>query len=108
MLNYYFWAFLVLPRIIPFYFEENPLHEGQYAQVNCLVAEGDLPIEIEWTLNGQSLEKFSEISFTKVGKRNSMLTIESVSHLNAGNYTCMARNKAGESAYVTQLQVNGY
>lgn len=98
----------VLPRIIPFYFEENPLHEGQYAQVNCLVAEGDLPIDIEWTLNGASLERFSEISFTKVGKRNSMLTIESVSDMNAGNYTCKAKNKAGEAAHVAQLNVNGY
>lgn len=97
-----------MPRIIPFSFEENPLHEGQYAQLNCLVAEGDLPIDIEWTLNGEPLERFSEISFTKVGKRNSILTIESVSHINAGNYTCKARNIAGESAHVTQLQVNGY
>lgn len=98
----------VLPRVTPFYFEDNPLHSGQYVQVMCLVAEGDLPIDITWELNGRNIIDYQEISTSKVGKRSSTLAIESVSHLNAGNYSCKARNKAGESEYVTQLYVNGY
>lgn len=98
---------LVSPRIIPFYFEENPLQSGQYAQINCLVAEGDLPIEITWTLNDKSIDSFAEISVAKVGKRSTILTIESVSYTSAGNYSCQAKNKAGKTEYITQLLVNG-
>lgn len=98
---------LVPPKITAFYFEGNPLHSGQYAQVNCLVHEGDLPINIEWILNEQDLDNYPEVSITKVGKRSSILTIEAVSYATAGNYTCRAKNKAGSTEYVTQLQVNG-
>lgn len=98
----------VPPRITTFYFEDNPLHSGQYVQVTCLVADGDLPIEITWELNGRNIAEYHEISTSKVGKRSSILAIESVSHINAGNYSCKSKNKAGESEYVTQLYVNGY
>lgn len=83
------------------------MHSGQYVQVTCLITEGDLPLKIEWELNGKPIFDYHEISTSKMGKRSSILAIESVSHLNAGNYSCKAKNKAGESVYVTQLQVNG-
>lgn len=98
---------LVPPKITAFYFEGNPLHSGQYVQVNCLVSEGDLPIDIKWRLNEQDLDNYPEVSITKVGKRSSLLTIEAVSYATAGNYSCSAKNKAGNAEYVTQLQVNG-
>nr|XP_015838876.1 PREDICTED: Down syndrome cell adhesion molecule isoform X4 [Tribolium castaneum] len=97
---------MVLPRITPFYFEDNPVHSGQYVQVNCLVSDGDLPIEIEWMLNGKNIEDFLEISASKIGKRSSILTIEAVSYIHAGNFTCLAKNRAGSAKFVTQLQVN--
>lgn len=98
---------LVPPRIAPFSFEGSPLHAGQYAQVTCLVAEGDLPININWLLNDQSIDNYAEITVAKAGRRTSFLSIESVSYANAGNYTCLAKNKAGTDDYTTQLQVNG-
>lgn len=106
--NSFFYFPLVPPRITPFSFEDNPLHEGQYTQLNCLVAEGDLPIEINWQLNGKNLEDEPSVSITKAGKRSSLLTIEAVSYMSIGNYTCRAKNRAGEFEHVTQLQVNGY
>lgn len=108
---YYFMPLIVLlvpPRVTPFYFEDNPLHEMAYAQINCLVAEGDLPILISWKLNGHYIDNYAEIAVSKVGKRSSILTIESVSYFISGNYTCEAKNAAGESSYTTELQVNGY
>lgn len=99
--------YLVPPRITPFYFEDNPLHSGEYAQVNCLVGTGDLPLNIGWRLNGKNLKNYPEVSISKGGKRSSMLTIESVSYLTAGNYTCQASNSAGESVHTTELLVNG-
>lgn len=43
-----------------------------------------------------------------MGKRSSILVIESVTHSHAGNYTCNANNSAGDASYVAELQVNGY
>lgn len=100
--------FPVPPRVSPFAFENNPLYAEQFAQVNCIVAEGDLPLIIEWKFNGESLEKYSEISIAKIGKRSSALSIEAVAYTNVGNYSCEAKNRGGTSIYVTQLQVTGY
>lgn len=72
-----------------------------------MVATGDLPLDIEWRLNEKNVVNYPEVSVSKAGKRSSMLTIESVSYLNAGNYTCQATNSAGESVYTTELLVNG-
>lgn len=92
----------------PFEFEDNPVSSGHTIQVACLVSEGDLPIEIEWRQNGKDLDHFGDVSVVKVGKRNSILSIEAVSYENAGNYTCSARNKAGVSFHSAELLVNGY
>ncbi|CAH0555677.1 unnamed protein product [Brassicogethes aeneus] len=97
---------MVLPRITPFSFEDNPVHSGQFIQVSCSVTEGDLPVQIEWLLNGAKLEDYPEVSTTNIGKRGSILAIESVFHVHAGNYTCRATNKAGQETYTAELQVN--
>lgn len=97
----------VPPRITPFVFEDNPLHEGQYVQVICIAPEGDLPIQIEWTLNGKQLSEFSEVQAASMGRRSSLLTIEAVSYTHVGNYSCRASNKAGDMTYSSQLLVNG-
>lgn len=83
------------------------MHDGQYVQVACLVSDGDLPIAFDWKLNNNSLKKFDDISISVMGKRSSIIVIESVSYSHAGNYTCFAKNKAGETSYVAELQVNG-
>lgn len=90
-----------------FDFGDEIFQEGQYVQANCLASEGDLPITIKWKLNGKPIEKFHEISAANIGRRTSILTIESVSYGNVGNYTCVASNSAGKSEYTTMLLVNG-
>lgn len=84
------------------------MHEGQFAQIACSVSEGDLPLVINWTLNGHDIREYSEIGVSAIGKRTSILVIESVTYTHAGNYTCKARNEAGESSYTAELQVNGF
>lgn len=84
------------------------MHEGQFAQITCSVSEGDLPLIIEWTLNEQPIQQYPEIGVSFVGKRTSMLVLDSVTYEHAGNYTCKAINKAGESTYTAELQVNGF
>lgn len=83
------------------------MNEGHYVQVNCLVSEGDLPLNIKWLFNGNDINQIHEISTGKLGKRSSFLTIESVSYANAGNYTCQATNFAGQIEYTANLQING-
>lgn len=67
---------------------------------------GDFPIDIEWRLNGDPMDD-SLISVNKMGKRMSMLTIDSVTGYHAGNYTCIASNLAGSVEHSSRLIVNG-
>lgn len=83
------------------------MHAGHFAQIHCIVAEGDLPLTIQWTFNGESLKKYPEVLVANMGKRSSILTIESVSYINSGNYSCEVRNNAGSFVHVAQLLVNG-
>ncbi|XP_018577230.1 Down syndrome cell adhesion molecule-like protein Dscam2 isoform X15 [Anoplophora glabripennis] len=97
---------MVAPQIAPFDFGNDPVHSGQSVQVQCFVSEGDLPVTFEWQLNEKPLEDFPEISTVVVGKRSSILSVDSVSYTHAGNYTCKAKNRAGEAAFSSELQVN--
>lgn len=100
--------FVVSPEITPFTFGEVPVHSGQLIQVQCIVSEGDLPLTIEWFMNDQPVEEYMGISVTKIGKRSSILSIDSVTHEHVGNYTCKTRNAAGEVTFTSELHVNGY
>lgn len=89
---------------MPFHFED-PIFAGQSAQVTCLVSEGDLPLDINWSFFNTT--PLMSVSITKVGRRASLLLIEPSSYHHAGNYTCVATNKAGSTNYTTALKING-
>lgn len=80
---------------------------GQYLTLHCSVPGGDLPLQIDWTLNGQSIGEELGISTDPVGSRGSVLTIEAVAALHAGNFTCHAKNLAGHQRFTTLLNVYG-
>lgn len=44
---------------------------------------------------------------SKLGRRSSVLTIESVEAHHAGRYTCQGENAAGTASYSVDLQVIG-
>lgn len=75
--------------------------------MQCTVSSGDLPLEIEWKLFGEKLKDYPGVSISSMGKRMSILAIEAVSWRHVGNYTCVARNIAGESEFTAPLLVNG-
>ena len=83
------------------------MNEGQFAQVVCIVTEGDEPLDITWSLQGEIVSSEPGLTTTALGTRTSMLTIQSVGYRHSGSYTCTASNKAGSTSQSVDLQVNG-
>lgn len=92
---------------MPFAFDKGPAKSGQDITLTCTVSDGDLPLEIKWFLNEKPVDSFTTINSAKFGKRNMVLSIESVTAENSGNYTCKAKNLAGMASYSTELRVYG-
>lgn len=97
----------VLPQILPFDFGEESINSGDMTSISCSISKGDLPLNISWHFNDQLLKNQNGIAITKVNKRLSALSIESVQAEHAGRYTCTARNDAGTDSYSAYLNVNG-
>lgn len=72
----------------------------------CHISKGDVPLEVYWEHNGHKLSR--ELgTFTKVGERSSVLMLPSVTDAHSGNYTCIAKNRAGTASYTTVLKITG-
>lgn len=101
--------YTVPPQILPFEFGDEPANAGELASVTCAVNKGDQPLEITWTLNGQTLRKDNElgVTLTSINKKTSILNIDSVSAIHRGIYHCVARNQAGAANHSAVLEVNG-
>lgn len=92
---------------MPFEFGDEPFDTSSMTTVTCAVTRGDMPIDIFWLFNGHPVQPSDGVIITKSGRRVGMLTIESVGPRNAGNFSCVARNKAGEVRHTSQLKVLG-
>lgn len=77
------------------------------ASVICTANKGDLPIEIFWFLNNVSVSDIHGINLLRTNKRISQLSIDSVEAEHAGEYICLAKNRAGLATYSAVLHVNG-
>ncbi|KAK6634651.1 hypothetical protein RUM43_012052 [Polyplax serrata] len=93
----------VPPRIAPFYFEDS-ITAGMRTQVMCSVSQGDRPFTINWTKDDRSIDT-SGISISDFPPFSSILSIDNVTSGHTGNYTCQARNKAGQTQYTANLSV---
>ena len=101
---------LVPPKISPFSFGDEPMNYGDSAYILCSIFSGDLPVEIDWFVNGKSIHelKFSDkIRITNVGKKAKALSIDSVNENFIANYSCKASNLADSVFYSSELLVNG-
>ncbi|KAF2905043.1 hypothetical protein ILUMI_01126, partial [Ignelater luminosus] len=96
----------VAPQLIPFDFGEESMNAGDAASVQCTVTKGDLPVKLVWFLNGQLIDKYDGIVTSRLSKRVSSLTIDSIQAEHAGEYTCSATNRAGSANFTTLLNVN--
>lgn len=99
--------FSVPPQIAHFDFGEDPTDSGDMVTVICSIHKGDFPIDISWTLNDQKISHESGINIMKTNKKVSQLSIDFVKAEHAGKYTCLARNKAGETEFSSYLRING-
>lgn len=100
----------VAPQITPFDFGfgDEPANTGDVAGIQCMVARGDLPIDIFWSLNSVPIVTGqNSFTITRMNVKTSSLNIESLDAKHRGNYSCVARNKAGFAEFHTELQVNG-
>lgn len=64
-------------------------------------------MKITWTLNGKEIPSNLEVSTSIIGKRINVLGIDSVTAKHAGNYSCVAKNKAGFAEQSAELIVIG-
>lgn len=104
--RFYFLFSLVPPHILPFEIEES-IYYGESVQMTCHVSKGDRPVALTWTFEGNDLWSNKGVKIIKMTEQTSFLTIASVTGAHSGNYTCIAKNKAGEDRYSTTLNVKG-
>ena len=98
---------LASPTIQPFAFTKVPMNAGEFANLQCIVPIGDLPLKIRWTYPGEKLGGASGVLIKKVADRVSMLMITAITEKQAGAYICTAENAAGAASYAANLTVNG-
>ncbi|VVC30731.1 Immunoglobulin subtype,Immunoglobulin-like domain,Immunoglobulin-like fold,Immunoglobulin subtype [Cinara cedri] len=96
----------VPPKMTPFTFGDDIPEAGETISIQCTISSGDIPVEFAWTFNGKSTSDLANVFVSKNGRRVSALTVESLTEKNVGNYSCLARNKAGESVHTASLYVN--
>lgn len=97
----------MLPIIEKFAFTKVPMNAGEFANLQCAVTSGDLPLKIHWNYPGQEMGGASGVLARKVADRISMLMIPVIEARHAGEYICTAQNAAGKSFESTLLTVNG-
>nr|XP_017031932.1 Down syndrome cell adhesion molecule-like protein Dscam2 isoform X36 [Drosophila kikkawai] len=98
---------MVPPQVSPFHFGSEVLNMGDVLSITCVVLKGDLPLEIHWILNGESV-KTGVDGFTvmQLNARTSYLSVDSLEAKHRGSYSCVAKNLAGRAIYSAELQVN--
>lgn len=60
-----------------------------------------------WELNNFPVSQLNGVAVATFGLKTSVLTIDSLNENHAGNYSCLAANRAGASTYTAQLIVKG-
>ena len=95
------------PDLLPLTFGRDVMNEGSFAQLSCIAAVGDEPMQLSWTFHGSKISSDLGIMTAPIGSRGTMLVISSVGHKHNGTYTCTAKNHAGHASMSTVLRVNG-
>lgn len=84
-------------KVAPFSIPKT-LAAGSRMAVQCLVIQGDIPINMEWYHNGKKATLTPEITVTSLGEFVLTLLIDKVEPHHEGNYTCKATSASAESS----------
>ncbi|XP_076342776.1 cell adhesion molecule Dscam1-like isoform X2 [Tachypleus tridentatus] len=95
----------VKPLVLPFVFPEN-VERGMKLSAVCSVAVGDPPINVSWIKDGTTLLSSGDISVKTLAEDAVLLSIENVGLQHSGDYTCLARNEAGDVNITRSLVVH--
>ncbi|XP_044595946.1 Down syndrome cell adhesion molecule-like protein Dscam2 isoform X28 [Cotesia glomerata] len=98
---------MVAPQIGPFSMSDGPANWGDMVSATCSIVKGDFPVEIKWRHNGKDIDSNNpETVVTRINRHMSAISIESVAARHAGEYSCVATNRAGNVSHSTILAVN--
>ncbi|XP_050561785.1 cell adhesion molecule Dscam2 isoform X12 [Spodoptera frugiperda] len=99
---------MVPPQISPFEFGDEPANAGDTASVQCVMNKGDLPANFSWSLNGRKIAQNNNmgIAIGGMGRKMSILNIDSVNGTHRGLYVCYVENLAGQVNHSATLEVN--
>ncbi|XP_022257360.1 Down syndrome cell adhesion molecule-like protein Dscam2 [Limulus polyphemus] len=97
---------LDLPRIQPFTF---PTKAELHTRVNvlCSLSKGTLPVTFMWIKYSGPLVELADKIEILSQRDSSQLQIKNLSGEDVGNYTCVAKNTAGETRFTAELLVEG-
>ncbi|KAJ2950045.1 hypothetical protein O0L34_g11384 [Tuta absoluta] len=82
------------------------MNSGQVVTTPCSVIEGDHPLKLRWLFDNEPIKPRSGVTVFHIGERSAILSIGSVAHNHAGNYTCVAENQAGTDSHTSALIIN--
>uniref|UniRef100_A0A3B3YB17 Ig-like domain-containing protein n=1 Tax=Poecilia mexicana TaxID=48701 RepID=A0A3B3YB17_9TELE len=79
-------------------------HEGRLCRLDCKVSGLPSP-ELMWLVNGRPI--YPDLNHKMLVRENSVhsLVIDPLTQNDAGTYTCIASNKAGQSSFSLELKV---
>uniref|UniRef100_T1JE40 Ig-like domain-containing protein n=1 Tax=Strigamia maritima TaxID=126957 RepID=T1JE40_STRMM len=97
----------VPPKIIPFAFVDDQFYKGMRAHITCAVSQGDPPLNFRWLKDDRPIPtSLQDVATRQYDKYTSSLSIDSVSSVHTGNYTCVVSNRAVTVSHTAQLLVH--
>ena len=95
------------PKVEPFTLPKA-LSAGRRVAVQCVVIEGDPPVDVQWFHNHRLAEETVGVTVTPLGQYVLALVIDEIAPVHAGNYTCKATSSSGSSDFHSStLKVHG-
>ncbi|KAH9364293.1 hypothetical protein HPB48_008469 [Haemaphysalis longicornis] len=92
------------PKIQPFFFPSNhPI--GRDLTVSCFATEGQPPLAFTWLKAQEKIDSGAKFVVKQPVETMSTLTIQKVSAVDVGNYTCQVSNDAGNDRFTASLVV---